>query len=336
MAEHLGVFHRISLLAAFKSMISGCIALSLVLLALGAVDSLSSWKNSAAVRQKRTSKFSRRFDAPQTHLFCQGGETVQEDDGNSAAIYDDLRNKLKGTSIYLIGLMGSGKSSVGEGVAKGLGYRFLDTDEIAEFMCEMSIADYFASETGGEANFRELEYKILMELGQYTRTVVSTGGGIVVKQENWGLRHHGIVVFLDMQPTDIINRLQSGESSASEIQKRPLLKDGDPLAMLETLRRDRIEQYSEADITIPITADITKAGAAELVAREVINFIERNPPTLQKRKTEKELKAKQSVEMVNPQLIPESERKNGSIKYVNLSDIESGKVSLKSDEEKRR
>jgi len=80
--------------------------------------------------------------------------------------------------------MGCGKSTIGNIFANKLGYRFLDTDEIAEYMIEMPISDFFNQ--GRENEFRQLESEILMQMVQYTRVVVSTGGGIVMKNENWG------------------------------------------------------------------------------------------------------------------------------------------------------
>jgi shikimate kinase len=81
-------------------------------------------------------------------------------------------------------MMGCGKSTIGNIFANKLGYRFLDTDEIAEYMIEMPISDFFNQ--GREDEFRQLESEILMQMVQYTRVVISTGGGIVMKNENWG------------------------------------------------------------------------------------------------------------------------------------------------------
>lgn len=73
---------------------------------------------------------------------------------SSSGVFDELRTKLKGTCVYLVGMMGSGKSSTGALFADRLGYRFLDTDTLAEFMVEMPIADFFAQ--GREAEFRQV------------------------------------------------------------------------------------------------------------------------------------------------------------------------------------
>ena len=106
-----------------------------------------------------------------------GGKEKEKDNA------EELVNELKGTCIFLVGLMGSGKTAVGSEIARKLGYRFIDTDEIAEYMIEMPIADFFAE--GKEEDFRTLEKQILNEMSQYIRVVISTGGGVVMKNENW-------------------------------------------------------------------------------------------------------------------------------------------------------
>ena len=133
-------------------------------------------------------------------------------------LYNQLKEQLRGTCLYFIGMMGCGKTSTSEMIAKQLGYRFLDTDQIAEYMIEMPISDFF--EQGKESEFRDVEYKILMELAQYTRLIVSTGGGIILKNENWGLLQHGIVIYLDLPVNDIYTRLIS---KPDELNKRYVL-----------------------------------------------------------------------------------------------------------------
>jgi shikimate kinase len=81
-------------------------------------------------------------------------------------------------------MMGAGKSTVGQAVAKRLGYRFLDTDMLIESVAQRPISDIFA--TDGEAAFRELETAVLEQVVAYTRSVVATGGGMVLRRENGG------------------------------------------------------------------------------------------------------------------------------------------------------
>ena len=114
-----------------------------------------------------------------------------------------------------------------------MGYRYIDTDEVVEYMIEMPISEFFAQEDG-EKEFRDVEHKVLMELAQYTRTVISTGGGIVESNENWVSYITGCRKFLDASPTNIFARLSE---NPEEIAKRPLLQGGDACKSWKRLER---------------------------------------------------------------------------------------------------
>jgi shikimate kinase len=197
--------------------------------------------------------------------------------------YEDLRQKLKGTCIYFVGMMGSGKSTVGKVLAEKIGYRFMDTDEAAEFMIEMPISEYFAQ--GNQESFRDVEYQVLMELAQYTRLVISTGGGIVERNMNWGVMRNGLVIFLDMIPADIYKRLSKDEK---EISKRPLLQGPDPLGKLTQLSESRRDKYLQADVIVPINSDLDPNALAADVVKRILDFIRENPPMWQQWKQKRE------------------------------------------------
>jgi len=202
-----------------------------------------------------------------------GTGTGEEVDG-SLTSWEQLRSALRGTNVFFIGMMGSGKTTVGKEFAKKLGYRFLDTDEVAEFMIEpVSIAEYFAA--GNETQFRDLEYQILMEMTQYTRLVMSTGGGIVERNENWGLLHHGIVVFLDLPPEDVYARLSA---NPDQIAKRPLLSGPSPLSKLQELSARRMDKYTQADVHVRVPPTASNNDVAILVCDSILKHIENNPP----------------------------------------------------------
>jgi shikimate kinase len=199
---------------------------------------------------------------------------AEADQSGVGDVFEQCRQKLKGTCVYFVGMMGCGKSTLGDAFAKKMGYRFLDTDEIAEFMIDMPIADFFAQ--GKVDEFRQLEYQILMELAQYTRVAVSTGGGIVLKNENWGLLRHGIVVFVDMEPESIYARLKA---DPAQIAKRPLLRESDPLAKLKQLSEERMEKYMQADVHLKLSGESrTPDQLAEMTAQAILDFIANNPP----------------------------------------------------------
>ncbi|MDY6804292.1 MAG: shikimate kinase [Cyanobacteriota bacterium] len=155
---------------------------------------------------------------------------------------------LKGVSVYLIGMMGAGKTTVGRLLAEKLGYRFFDTDEVIVKLAGKSINEIFAEE--GQESFRDLESQVLAELSAYKMLSVATGGGIVMRQMNWSYLQHGIVVWLDVPPTQLYDRLRDDTT-------RPLLKDTDPLAKLESILEQRKAFYAGADVRIGVEPDLT-------------------------------------------------------------------------------
>lgn len=261
-----------------------------------------------------------------------GDDDNNSAEGSGADIFEQLKVKLKGTCVYFIGMMGSGKSTLGSAFANKMGYRFLDTDEIAEFMVEMPLSDYFAQ--GKVDEFRELEYQVLMELAQYTRVVVATGGGIVMKQENWGLLRHGIVVYVDMPVEDIYERLKA---DPSQIAKRPLLQGDDPLDKLRKLSAERQDKYIQADVHLRIPAvPMTPDQLADLTAKTMLEFIAANPPLWESWKKQRDETAVEAAARFNPSATAAAgvgfgqEKDQGSIKYISLQDIQNGKAILPS------
>ncbi|WP_225938679.1 shikimate kinase [Kovacikia minuta] len=151
---------------------------------------------------------------------------------------DDL---LKGVNLYLVGMMGSGKTTVGQLLADRLGYQFVDTDVLIERVAGQSVSQIFAEV--GEAAFRKLESQVLAQLSAYTRRAIATGGGIVLNRENWGYLRHGIVVWLDVPLEQLQTRLQADTT-------RPLLQDTDLATKLRTLMEQRQSLYAQADVRV--------------------------------------------------------------------------------------
>jgi shikimate kinase len=151
-----------------------------------------------------------------------------------------MNNLLQGLSIYLIGMMGSGKSTIGRYLSQQLGYRFVDTDRAIATLAQKSISEIFASE--GESYFRKLETQVLAELSTHTRCVIATGGGIIQKQINWSYLRQGLVVWLDTDLAILQKRL-SGDDS------RPLA------AQLENLLTIRRPLYAQADLHMAIATE---------------------------------------------------------------------------------
>ncbi len=173
---------------------------------------------------------------------------------------NELSKILGGRIIYLVGIMGSGKSQTGPYLAKSLGYSFVDQDNLIEKVTKLSIAEIFQEE--GESSFRHIETQVLKEIGTRHSLVVATGGGVVTCFENWGILHQGIVIWINPIRDRIIQRLKSDEN------KRPLLEKRDLSTSLEQLMNDRYRFYSESDLNI-IVDNETPQEVAQLIVHEL-------------------------------------------------------------------
>lgn len=138
--------------------------------------------------------------------------------------------------------MGSGKTEVGKQLAHRLGYTFIDTDVLIEERTGKSISDIFSHE--GEKSFRDVETLILEKLSGITEHVISTGGGVVTREENiLQIKKTGLVVWLKASPETIFKRI-------STETHRPLLKVDDPLEQIKMLMSKREQAYARADFAI--------------------------------------------------------------------------------------
>lgn len=168
-----------------------------------------------------------------------------------------LAQRLQGLNLFLVGMMGSGKSSVGRPLAAALGYRFVDADQLLEQAAGCSIASIFASE--GEEAFRSLETQVLDAISPWQRTVVATGGGVVLRPVNWGYLRQGLVVWLDAPESVLLRRLRQDPTS------RPLLAMPDPQQRLRELLEQRRPLYAQADLHLPQEDEPAEAVAAKLL-----------------------------------------------------------------------
>ena len=177
---------------------------------------------------------------------------------------------LKGTNLYLVGMMGSGKSTLGKQLAQTLNYRFIDTDDVIVQAAGQSINDIFANQ--GETTFRDIETQVLSQVAPYTHTVIATGGGIVIKQENWSHLPSGLVIWLNVSIDELLTRLSRDKS-------RPLLKDVDLRTRLTTLLEQRQERYAQADVTITYQPREKVNAVASRTLKTLQTFVAENPAT---------------------------------------------------------
>jgi len=146
-------------------------------------------------------------------------------------------------NIFLVGMMGAGKTSVGKLLARRLGKTFYDCDHEIERATGVKVAVIFEIE--GEPGFRAREAKTLAELARRADIVLATGGGAVLSADNRKLlTGNGVVVYLRAAPADLWSRTRHDKN-------RPLLQTADPLARLEQLYAERDPLYREvADIVV--------------------------------------------------------------------------------------
>lgn len=160
------------------------------------------------------------------------------------------------TRVYLIGFMGSGKSTVGPILARRLGADYIDTDEEAERVAGCSINEIFRLQ--GERYFRDMESELLGDIVATGKCdlVIATGGGLPLREHNCDLMHRGgIVIYLRMTPRECYRRLQ-GDTT------RPLLHKPDPLGEIERLMRLRDPIYYN---TANWVVDVDGASPREIV-----------------------------------------------------------------------
>lgn len=139
--------------------------------------------------------------------------------------------------IALVGLPGSGKTTVGRQLARRLQLPFVDSDHEIEVRIGCSIREFFERE--GEARFRDIEQEVVDTLTQASGTVLSTGGGVVLRAANrQHLRERGRVIYLKSTPEELFRRLRHDSS-------RPLLQVEDPLRKLKNLFAERDPLYRE-------------------------------------------------------------------------------------------
>ncbi len=165
--------------------------------------------------------------------------------------------------VFLVGPMGTGKSTTGRNLSKKLDYDFYDTDKLIEKAEGRKIKDIF--EQDGEDYFRKKESEALSETKTLRNVVIATGGGIVEKKENrLFLEKEDKVIFLDSSPERQYERTKGSE-------KRPLLNHGDNLEILKKLYEKRFNFY-EAVSKIKISMDNLDK---EEILKKIINFLDK-------------------------------------------------------------
>lgn len=175
-----------------------------------------------------------------------------------------LNRNLQSGNLILIGMMGSGKTTVGRALARQLDKEFVDSDEEIQRRTGVTIPHIFDVE--GEAGFRQRESAAIADLVTRNNIVLATGGGAVLAAQNREmLRQNGLVIYLKASVHDLWQRTRNDRN-------RPLLQTGDPRAKLTELFEQRDPLYMEAaDIVMPSSKQsvyaLVQKLAGEIAAR---------------------------------------------------------------------
>lgn len=162
-------------------------------------------------------------------------------------------------NIILVGFMGAGKSSVARVLSAATGWPCVSTDDLIVQAEGRSINEIFRD--NGEAFFRDVERRIILEVSKRQSVIIDCGGGVVLDSRNVeALRKNGVLVYLQTSPAEIFRRLKTQTD-------RPLLKTPDPQAKIKELLDYRSPFYAQADHTL-----MTDGKTPEQVGQEILRL----------------------------------------------------------------
>ena len=177
-----------------------------------------------------------------------------------------IKNRLNGRSLVFLGMMGSGKSAIGKMVARSLGLEFRDSDTEIETAAGRSVPEIF--DEYGEKEFRRLEQRVILRVMSDGPILLALGGGAFLAEETrQGIEQNGLSVWLNV-PVDIIL-----ERVSRRPKKRPLLRNGNPREIVETLLAQREPIYSLAEVHV-LSDGGTKSEMRDLVLERIDQHLE--------------------------------------------------------------
>jgi shikimate kinase len=176
----------------------------------------------------------------------------------------ELRTALGQRAVVLVGMMGSGKSSVGRRLGLRLGLPFIDADEEIETAANMSISEIFAQR--GESEFRDGERRVISRiLTTRAPLVLATGGGAFMNAETRErIAQLGISIWLKAEPEVLMRRVRKRSN-------RPLLQTADPEATLRRMLAEREPFYALADVTL-----VSRDDPHDVVVEDAISALDRH------------------------------------------------------------
>ncbi|MCO5574869.1 hypothetical protein L7F22_028662 [Adiantum nelumboides] len=196
----------------------------------------------------------------------------------------EIASDLRGTCIYLVGMMGSGKSTIGQTLAEAVGYHFFDSDKLIEKAAGDGRTVSQLMEEEDEESFRDVETEVLKQLSCMGRLVVATGDGIVLRPMNWSYLRHGVTVWLDV-PVEALatTAADAGEKPRLLLGQVPDASSPDQaVEKFSDILKIREPFYADSDATVSLqkVASRTGLGGVEsltptMVALEVLEEIDK-------------------------------------------------------------
>lgn|SRR5690625_310826 len=166
--------------------------------------------------------------------------------------------------VFLVGMMGAGKTTIGRALARKLDWQFVDLDHELEARCGVRVSTIFDIE--GEQGFRKRERELLDECTRRTGIVLATGGGAVLDPRNrQHLRERGVVVYLRASVDELFRRVERDRN-------RPLLQTDDPRQRLQDLLEQREPLYDEVAHLVFDTGDMPIAQTTRILLRQLQQF----------------------------------------------------------------
>lgn len=170
------------------------------------------------------------------------------------------------SNIALVGFMGTGKTSVGQELAKKLGWQFVEVDALIEQMAGKSIPDMFAKD--GEITFREWEIEVIKQVARGKKRVIACGGGAVLNTINIArLKETSVMVLLTASPDTVLKR------TASDKDTRPMLMDAtDPASRIRELLKFRKPYYERSADIVVNTSKLSLSATADLIIQKLREY----------------------------------------------------------------
>lgn len=192
---------------------------------------------------------------------------VQQATGSDDSVARQIREKLGGRPLVLVGLMGSGKSSVGKRLAARLGLDFIDSDHEIEQAANLSITEIFAN--FGEPYFRSGERRVIARLLGEGSQVLATGGGAFMDPETrTAVKSSAVSLWLNADLRILMSRVRRRPT-------RPLLQNDDPEGVMKNLMDERYPVYALADLEVR-SRDVPHEVVVQEIIKTLCNYLEIN------------------------------------------------------------